>query len=52
MNRLPILKDELDFLEKHLKALEESPELYQLANHVKERIRKIRQEIQAIEEQK
>jgi hypothetical protein len=50
MIRLPILKDELAFLEKLLPDLETRPELGQLAIEVKERIDKIRQEIRAIQE--
>jgi hypothetical protein len=45
MIRLPILKDELAFLEKHLPALESRPDLGQLATEFKKRIVQIRQEI-------
>ena len=49
MIRLPILKDELAFLEKLLPDLETRPELAHLAGQIKKRIEKIRQEILAIE---
>lgn len=49
MIRLPILKDELAFLEKHLPELESRPDLAQLANEIKNRIEKIRQEIRTLE---
>jgi hypothetical protein len=49
MIRLPILKDELAFLEKHLPELDSRPDLTTLANEIKNRIEKIRQEILAIE---
>lgn len=49
MIRLPILKDELAFLEKHLPELESRPDLTQLANAIKKQIEKIRQEIRVIE---
>lgn len=52
MIRLPILKDELAFLEKLLPDLETRPDLGHLAVGVKERIDKIRQEIRALEENK
>ena len=47
MIRLPILKDELAFLEKHLPALESKAGLGHLAIEFKKRIEKIRQEIRA-----
>jgi len=50
MIRLPILKDELAFLEGLLPELETRPDLGQIALSVKERIKKIRQEIRALEE--
>ena len=50
MIRLPILKDELAFLEKHLPELDSRPDLTQLANEIKSRIAKIRQEIRALED--
>jgi hypothetical protein len=50
MIRLPILKDELAFLEKLLPDLETRPDLGHLAIGVKERIDKIRQEIRALQE--
>ena len=50
MIRLPILKDELAFLEKLLPDLETRPDLGQMASGIKKRIEKIRQEIRAIEE--
>jgi hypothetical protein len=49
MIRLPILKDELAFLEKLLPDLEASPELGHLAIEIRARIEKIRQEIRALE---
>lgn len=49
MIRLPILKDELTFLEKLLPDLETRPDLGHLAVQFKKRIEKIRQEIRAIE---
>jgi hypothetical protein len=50
MIRLPILKDELAFLEKLLPDLETRPGLGQLADKIKKRIEKIRQEIRALQE--
>jgi hypothetical protein len=49
MIRLPILKDELAFLEKHLPELEGRTDLWQLATEFKKRIAQIRQEIHALE---
>jgi hypothetical protein len=49
MIRLPILKDELAFLEKHLPKLEDRADLGQLAIEFKMRIAKIREEIHALE---
>lgn len=49
MIRLPMLKDELAFLEKHLPELDSRPDLTQLANEIKNRIEKIRHEIRALE---
>lgn len=49
MIRLPILKDELAFLEKLLPDLETRPDLGHLAGQIKERIEKIRQEIRSLE---
>ena len=49
MIRLPILKDELAFLEKLLPDLETRPGLGHVAIAVKQRIEKIRQEIRALE---
>jgi len=49
MIRLPILKDELTFLEKLLPDLETRPDLGHLAIEIKRRIEKIGQEIRAIE---
>jgi hypothetical protein len=49
MIRLPILKDELTFLEKVLPDLETKPGLGHLATEFKERIKTIRQEISALE---
>ena len=49
MIRLPILKDELAFLEKQLPAIERQADLGQLADEFKKRIANIRQEIRALE---
>ena len=49
MIRLPILKDELAFLEMLLPDLETRPDLGHLASDVKKRIDKIREEIRALE---
>jgi hypothetical protein len=49
MIRLPILKDELAFLEKLLPDLETRPDLGQVATEIKQRIEKIRQEILAVQ---
>jgi hypothetical protein len=49
MMRLPILKDELAFLEKHGPELEDRTDLGQLAIEFKKRIVQIRQEIRALE---
>jgi hypothetical protein len=51
MIRLPILKDELAFLEKLLPDLESRPGLGHVAVEIKKRIEKIRQEIRALEEE-
>lgn len=50
MIRLPILKDELAFLEKLLPDLETRPGLGHVAIEIRKRIDKIRQEIRAIQE--
>jgi hypothetical protein len=50
MIRLPILEDELAFLEKLLPDLETRPDLSHLAIAIKKRIDKIRQEIRALQE--
>jgi hypothetical protein len=50
MIRLPILKDELAFLEKLLPDLESRPDLGHLATEIKVRMEKLRQEIRAIQE--
>jgi len=50
MIRLPILKDELAYLEKLLPDLEMRPDLAQLASEMKVRIDRIRQEIRALQE--
>jgi hypothetical protein len=50
MIRLPILEDELAFLEKLLPDLETRPELGHLAIEIKKRIDKIRQAIRALQE--
>jgi len=49
MIRLPILKDELAFLEKHLPELESRADLGQLASEFKKRIAQIRREINTLE---
>jgi hypothetical protein len=49
MIRLPILKDELAFLEKLLPELETRPELGQVTIETKARIERIRQEIRTIQ---
>jgi hypothetical protein len=49
MIRLPILKDELAFLEKLLPDLETRPDLMQLAVKIKMQIEKIRREIHTLE---
>jgi hypothetical protein len=49
MIRLPVLKDELAFLDKHLPEIEERPELAHLATQFKERIELIRQQILALQ---
>jgi hypothetical protein len=49
MIRLPILKDELAFLEKLLPDLDTRPDLGHLASEIRKRILKLRQEIRAIE---
>jgi hypothetical protein len=50
MIRLPILKDELAYLETLLPELEMRPDLGQLASDMKVRIDRIRQEIHALQE--
>jgi len=50
MIRLPILKDELAFLEKLLPDLETRPDLGHLAIEIKTRIDKLRQQIRALQE--
>jgi hypothetical protein len=50
MIRLPILEDEMAFLEKLLPELETRPDLGHLAIEIKKRIDKIRQEIRALQE--
>ncbi|MGA7559222.1 MAG: hypothetical protein WCF61_00905 [Terriglobales bacterium] len=52
MIRLPILEDELAFLERLLPDLEARPDLGHLAVAIKKRIAKLRQEIRAIQENK
>lgn len=49
MIRLPILKDELAFLQKLLPDLETRPDLGHLTIEIKKRIESIRQEILALE---
>jgi hypothetical protein len=48
--RLPILKDELAFLEKLLPDLETRPDLGHLTIEIKKRIDMLRQEIRALQE--
>jgi hypothetical protein len=50
MIRLPILEDELAFLEKLLPELETRPDLGHLAIEIKKRVDRIRQEIRALKE--
>jgi len=52
MIRLPILKDELAFLEKLLPDLETRPDLGHLAIEIKKRVDKLRQDIRALQESK
>ena len=52
MNRLPVLKDELAFLEKHLPEIEERPDLAHVAIEFKKQIVVIRQQILALERNK
>jgi hypothetical protein len=49
MIRLPILKDELAFLEKLLPDLETRPDLGHLAIAIKKQVEKIRQQIRDLE---
>jgi len=49
MIRLPILKDELAFLEKLLPDLETRPDLGHLTSDIKKRMDKIRLEIRALQ---
>jgi hypothetical protein len=49
MIRLPILKDELAFLEKLLPELETRPDLGHVAIEIKARIEKISREIHTLE---
>jgi hypothetical protein len=49
MIRLPILKDELAFLEAHLPELEGRADLGHLATDFKKRIATIREEIRTLE---
>jgi uncharacterized coiled-coil protein SlyX len=50
MIRLPILENELAFLEKLLPDLETRPDLSHLATEIKKQIDKIRQEIRSLQE--
>jgi len=50
MIRLPILRDELAFLEKLLPDLETRPDLRHLAIEIKKRIDMLRQQIRALQE--
>jgi len=52
MIRLPILKDELAFLENLLPELETRPDLGHWALKIKKRIAMIRQEILALQKEK
>jgi hypothetical protein len=52
MIRLPVLKDELAFLEKHLPELETRPDLMQLVASFKTRIEAIKQQIRELEGKK
>jgi hypothetical protein len=52
MERLPVLKDELAFLEKQLPQLERRSDLTELAFEFKKRIEVIRQQIKAVQENK
>ena len=49
MIRLPVLKDELAFLERLLPDLETRPDLGHLAIEIKKQVQKIRREILALE---
>jgi hypothetical protein len=49
MIRLPILKDELAFLEKILPELEARPDQGRVTIEIKARIEKIRQDIRALQ---
>jgi hypothetical protein len=49
MNRLPVLKDELMFLEKHLPEMEARPDLAHLSTEFKKRIELIREQILALQ---
>ena len=51
MIRLPILKDELAFLEKLLPDLETRPDLAHVAIETRKRMEKIRQEIRTLQEE-
>jgi DNA polymerase III delta prime subunit len=50
MERLPVLKDELAFLEKQLPQVERRSDLTELSVEFKKRIEVIRQQIKAIQE--
>jgi hypothetical protein len=50
MERLPVLKDELAFLEKQVPQLERRSDLTELSVEFKKRIEVIRQQIKAIQE--
>jgi hypothetical protein len=50
MIRLPVLKDGLAFLEKHLPELEARADLGHVATEFKKRIVEIRQQIRALQE--
>ena len=52
MERLPVLKDELAFLEKQVPQLERRSDLTELSVEFKKRIEVIRQQIKAIQENK
>jgi hypothetical protein len=50
MNRLPVLQDELTFLQKHLPELESSPDLAHVAIEFRKRIAAIRKQIEDLQQ--